>query len=78
MLKCTSMKLQIGQTVRRTSLWDEVVVRELKSEQEITNYYDMQREGFTLEVLEAGEWHAVPKPLTIHRAAPESCAACEA
>jgi hypothetical protein len=72
------MKLQIGQTVRRTSLWDEVVVRDLQSEQEIANYYAMQKEGFTLEVLIDGTWHEVSRPLTIHRAAPESCAACEA
>ena len=70
------MTLQIGQTVRRTSLWDEVVVRDLQSDQEIANYYAMQKEGFKLEVLKAGEWVGVPKPLTIHRAAPEECVAC--
>jgi len=78
MVKCRPMKLQPGQTVRRTSMWGDVVVRELQSEQEIANYYEMQKEGFTLEVLQDGQWLPVQRPVTIHRAPPESCEACSA
>ena len=72
------MKLQLGQTIRRTSLWDDVVIRELQSEQEINNYYAMQKEGFALEVLIDNTWQSVPRLVTIHRAPPESCEACSA
>ena len=72
------MKLQLGQTVRRTSMWNDVVIRELQSQQEINNYYAMQKEGFALEVLIDTTWLPVPRLMTIHRAPPEICEACSA
>lgn len=70
--------MQPGDTIRRTSMWGEVVVREIQSEKEVANYYDFQKEGFLLEVLVDGQYVEVPRRLTIHKAPPESCASCEA
>ena len=72
-----SMEIKIGDTIRRTSMWGDVVTRELQSEAEIKNYKQMQHEGFTLEKLVDGEFVEVPK-VTIHKAPPESCPSCEA
>jgi len=68
--------MKIGDTIRRTSMWGDVVTREIKSDAEIKNYKDMQRDGFTLEVLVGKEFVPVPK-LIIHRARPTGCSACE-
>lgn len=69
--------MKIGDTIRRTSMWGDVVTREIQSEKEIENYKQMQKEGFTLEVLVDGKYVEVPN-IRIHKAPPESCPSCEA
>ena len=69
--------MKIGDTIRRTSMWGDVVIREINSEKEIENYKQMQKEGFTLEVLVNGKYIEVPN-IRIHKATPESCPSCEA
>jgi len=68
--------MKTGDTIRRTSMWGEVVIREIISEKEIENYKQMQKEGFTFEVLINGKYKEVPN-LRIHKAPPESCPSCE-
>lgn len=46
------MKLTIGDTVRRTAPWGDVVTREIQSKNEIKNYLDMEKGGFKLEVIQ--------------------------
>jgi len=62
-------------TIRRTSAWGDVVIRENITEQEVKNYLAMQKEGFDFEVLVDGEYKPVPK-LMIHKARPEECESC--
>ena len=69
--------MKIGDTIRRTSMWGDVVTRDIQSEKEIENYKQMQKEGFVLEVLVGDKWVEVPM-VRIHKAPPEStCIACE-
>ena len=58
-------------------MWGDVITREITSEKEIENYKQMQKEGFTLEVLKDDGWQEVPV-LRVHKAPPESCPSCEA
>ena len=67
--------MKIGDTIRRTSMWGDVVIREINSEKENENYKQMQKEGFTLEVLVNGKYIKVPN-IRIHKAPPESCESC--
>lgn len=75
MVYCTSMK--VGETIRRTSPWGDVVIRDIASQEELNNYRDMQKTGFDLEVLVGGKWERVPKVIAI-KSPPEGCASCEA
>ena len=68
--------MKIGDTIRRTSMWGDVVTREIQSEKEIENYKQMQKEGFTLEVLVDGKYVEVPN-IRIHKAPPAPCPSCE-
>ncbi len=67
--------MKIGDTIRRTSMWGDVVTRDIQSEKEIENYKKMQKEGFVLEVLDGDKWVEVPV-VRIHKAPPESCESC--
>ena len=67
--------MKIGDTIRRTSMWGDVITREITSDKEIENYKQMQKEGFVLEVLVDGGWVEVPM-IRIHKAPPESCESC--
>jgi len=54
--------MKIGDTIRRESPWGDVITREIKSEGEIKNYFEMQQEGFKLDVLIDGVWvKVIPK-----------------
>ena len=78
LLRVGRNNMKPNDTIRRTSIWGDVVSREIKSQKEIENYIQLQKEGFTLEVLVDGEWVEVPRPVTIHRAPPAPCPSCEA
>lgn len=68
--------MKIGDTIRRTSMWGDVVTREITSDKEIENYKQMQKEGFTLEVLVDGKYVEVPN-IRIHKAPEEPCLSCQ-
>ena len=67
--------MKIGDTIRRTSMWGDVVTREIKNDKEIDNYKQMQKEGFILEVWRKDKWEEIPV-IRIHKAPPESCESC--
>ena len=68
--------MKIGNTIRRTSMFGDVVIRENISAEEAKKSKDLMKEGFTFEVFKDSKWEEV-KPLIIHqRAVPESCEAC--
>lgn len=70
--------MKIGDTIRRTSMFGDVVIRENISAEEAKKSKDLMKEGFTFEVLKDNKWEEV-KPLIIHqREIPPECESCSA
>jgi hypothetical protein len=70
--------MKIGDTIRRTSFFGDVVIRENIDANELKKSKELLAKGeCDFEVLVDGKFVPVPK-LIIHKAPPTGCSACEA
>ena len=71
--------MQIGDTIRRTTLWGDVVQKTIHDIDDLKSQKKMLNEGTAdFEVLKNGKWEFVPKLVIHQREVPESCESCSA
>lgn len=71
--------MQVGDTIRRTTLWGDVVQKTIHDIDDLKSQKKMLNEGTAdFEVLKNGKWEFVPKLMIHQREVPESCESCSA
>lgn len=71
--------MQVGDTIRRTTLWGDVVQKTIHDIDDLKSQKKMLNEGTAdFEVLKNGKWEFVPKLVIHQREVPESCESCSA
>lgn len=69
--------MQIGDTIRRTTAWGDVVQKTIHDIDDLRSQNKMLNEGTAdFEVLKNGKWEFVRKLVIHQREVPESCESC--
>ena len=70
--------MKTGDKIKRTDIMGDTVERVINSDSELYLYQGQLKAGYLFWIEKDGKWVEVKRPITIHKAPPESCESCSA